>query len=147
MTTDTTLAVLDTSKTKGMGILQPALQYRFRILFDDPRQNDSYEVFTQQVMDYKLDALHNKLTINLRQITLPGMFNLINTYIRHEHDIFLEILDGSNVIIHNTVRLTRCKCINHNIDFNYASNQCSAHTLEFVYKNLKETSGIEWENK
>ncbi len=111
----------------GLGILMPALAYRFRVI---PRinQNDSMP-FIQNMISVDIDLFKKELLFKIREDILGGTSSAIRQ-IGNGTAYNIDYLDGSidgkpitTLIFPNT------KTISHNMRFDYASKDVVTHEL------------------
>jgi hypothetical protein len=111
-------------QTQG-GLLQPAMQHRFRIHFPNDPNND----LSQQVTYCKLNFMETKIQFGLNNPCLGNMLQIIIDYcINGIEFLEIEILDNNS---NPTERLIakNCKIISHETDLNYTSMSPITHSI------------------
>lgn len=141
--------------TNTGGLLQPLLAYRFRVLFDHEINaqhlinNGRCLLLTQQVVDTNLDLLHNKFTVKLRQPVTPELFSHVINMTENPNftqTIVIEPTNGKTTEALWSLHLTNCKCISHECNFDYTSNELVYHNMTFKFMNAKITEPVDWEH-
>lgn len=121
----------------GESILQPALSYRFRVVFNSRQSNQQeidnqqYALLTRQVHDVDVDYLNKTLKLTIEQSIVGDEHELIGSLLEEPSPrIRIDTMNG-NEQIHHSVEFS-CKPVSHNISYNYAERSAPVtHKLQF----------------
>lgn len=120
----------------GVGVLQPALSYRFRVVFNsrhtspEKLEQHQYNLLTQQVHDVQVDYLNDTLNLSIQQSILGDEHELITELLKGTSLIRIDVMNGAGGVYHSMEFY--CKPTSHNISFNYAERSTVVtHKLQF----------------
>ena len=132
--------------TENGGIRTPLMTFRFRVIFGGENFYDNAYILTQQVMNCSIDMKEKKFNIELRQSISPGIFTMLNIFIRDRYNIYIDPLDHHNDVGLFSIQLYDCECISHNFDLDYAGgSDVAKHKLVFSYRSLSEVEPTDWQ--
>lgn len=115
------------------GILQPALSYRFRVLFD----KDVNYLLTGQIISCENNYVKKETKIAIREPYNSNIHKLVLTMCKSSINIQIQEMDGANCGILNTVYFSDCILKNHKVTYNYGLSDPVKHILTFKAASVK----------
>lgn len=116
-----------------MGILQPHLSYRFRLIFDDHMKD--YNILTQQVQCVEIDQSSKIITVTFFEPAYDMDYNLVLQRLAdiQEFPITVEYINGAHVIkrLRYVGRTTSLKTV-----LNYAESGATKTVMIFAYRSM-----------
>lgn len=129
----------------GSGILYPALQNRFRVQFPTLLASDGTDdrdILAVQLVSCKLNFLKKTVTLKLEMPLVHGAVqSLIQQMVQDPDVLLLDILDGASTVS-QTLTIHLKKCLEHQLDFDYAESGVVFHHLVFEYKNFVAADAV-----
>lgn len=124
------------SNSKRPGILQPAMPWRFRVVF--PKLSDDLSRdLTSQVMNFEIDMAKSKIEFQIRQgvdgTPLGAIEKLFFSSSELTTNIRLESLDGSNSGIQFYMDFAAYN-FQHKLRFDYSNGDFLTHDIKADYK-------------
>lgn len=124
----------------GAGILMPNIAHRFMLGFQFNISKETSDYLSRQTINCKMDYLNKTVTVDIEQpASIPDF-----------HDILFDIINDSStgrLVVqteHYNLSLINCRCINHQLDFDYAESAAVTHKLKFAFSgvNTKQVDNI-----
>jgi len=126
----------------GNGILMPALQHRFRVRFPTvmafkTEDESDVDIIGLQTLSCKFDFVNKTVSVDVEMsVAHPVLQTLIQQLVDSPDTLVVEIMDGSEDV-HQTLVVRLTKCIEHNLNFDYAESGAVYHHLKFNYLSFK----------
>lgn len=130
-----------------IGILQPILQNRWRILFNNNRkvkvpQEGKSNILAMQATKCKINYLKKEVNVEIEQSTIGDEHTVIYDFCKDSISPFtlgnvrIDVLDGADGLYH-AIEFLHCQIIDHDLTFDYASGDVSKHLITFSFKDLE----------
>lgn len=116
----------------SIGILQPALQNRWRVMFETlgvrPPKYD-YQILSMQAVRCDFDFIKKTLKLEIEQSVSGEEHDAIINLIAQEYfKVRVDLLDGNDGLYHSLVCLN-ARIVEHNLKFDYAMSGCLKHLI------------------
>ena len=125
----------------GLGILQPLLKYRFRVVFLS-KNISKHEAngFSAQIVNVRTDFVKKTVSFDIQQPVLGPigkstfMQSLEQLTDRPER-IRIDLLDGCDGVL-DSFEFAGLKTIQHKFDLDYASSEVATHEISMLYGSM-----------
>lgn len=113
------------------GILQPALQYRWRLVVTS--SGTYLPLIGLQVINSTVSYLSHELHLEIHQPITSELHEEITALIKQPSNIFrIDVLDSDGEVVHS-IEFTNVAVLRHSVEFNYANADIVCHTLACLF--------------
>lgn len=120
----------DLESVGGIGIIQPALQNRWRASLN------LAPIFQIQAVAFQMNYVSKLFVVVLEQTIFGEEHSIIHKLLKLKiPSVHVECLDGNENIL-TGFTFNDCKIVSHNFSLDYAESKSAKHVLTFSYKSI-----------
>lgn len=115
------------------GILMPNIAHRFMLEFRFNNSKETSDYLSRQVVNCKMNYLNKIVTVDIEQpASIPDFHDVLFEDIAHS------TITGTLVVqtTHYNLSLIGCRCIDHQLDFDYSDSAAVTHRLKFEFNGV-----------